>query len=143
MSPPTHQVISRFSVRSYETDSYRHLNNGVYLSWLEHGRLEYLQSLGFSYDGLFARDQGIVVARTEVDFRAPLQMNDTVELTSCIEGFGRTSCRFRQVMRLAPEHPQAGRVACEGLTIMVFAGPDGPVPVPDDVRRAVETGTPA
>lgn len=143
MADAVHQVVSRFAVRSYETDSYRHLNNGVYVNWLEHGRQEYFQSLGFSYDSLADREQWVVVARAEVDFKAALHDGDEVELTSHIEHFGRTSCRFRQVMRLASGHPREGQVACEGMTVMVFTGTDGSIPVPEDVRRAAETGQPA
>lgn len=143
MEPTPHVVVSPFRVRSYEADSYSHLNNGVYASWCEQGRLDHLQSLGFSYDGFAAREQWMVVARTELDFRTPLHVGDAVELTTRVERLGRTSCRFRQVMRRAPGTEGAGEVACEALTVMVFTGPSGPIPVPEDFRRAIEGATPA
>ena len=34
-------------VRSYELDVYNHVNNAVYLNWLEHGRSKLLQDKGF------------------------------------------------------------------------------------------------
>ena len=80
-----HRHTFRFAARSYEMDSYRHLNNGVYLGWFEQARLEYLQSLGFSYDGFADREQWIVVARTEVDFRVPLHLGDAL-LAPGVEG---------------------------------------------------------
>ena len=148
-----HEHISRFTPRSYELDSYRHLNNGVYLGWFEQGRLEYLQSLGFSYDGFADRRQWIVVARTEVDFRRALHLGDTVALETRIEGFGRSSVRFRQSMLAtsatsatspAAATPTAATaagpaaLAAEALTVMVFSGTDGhSIPVPDDFRAAV------
>ena len=61
-----HLVRSAFRVRSYEADSYAHLNNGVYLSWLEQGRLDWLLSLGFSYDGFAERDAGVLKAVIDV-----------------------------------------------------------------------------
>jgi len=130
-----HQVTTPFAVRSYEIDSYGHLNNGVYIAWLEEGRHDYLVSLGFSYDGFAERHQWIVVARTEVDFKAPLHMGESVELVSRIDHLGRTSCRFVQVMHRAGKPED---VVCRGTTIMVFSGDEGPVPIPDDVRAAVE-----
>ena len=36
-------------VRSYELDVYNHVNNAVYLNWLEHGRSKLLQDKGFDY----------------------------------------------------------------------------------------------
>jgi len=127
-----HVHTSRFAARSYELDSYRHLNNGVYLGWFEQARLEYLQSLGFSYDGFADRRQWLVVARTEVDFRVPLHLGDAVAIETVVEALGRSSVRFRQRLRRDAD------VAAEALSIMVFSGPDGrSTPVPDDFRAAV------
>ena len=132
---------ARFSVRSYELDSYRHLNNGVYVSWLEQGRLLYLQSLGFSYDGFADRREWIVVARTEVDFRLALVLGDEVELETWVCGLGRSSLRFRHAMRRL-DAGRPGALACEALTVMVFSGEGGrSIPIPGDFRAAVgETG---
>ena len=141
-----HVHTSHFAARSYELDSYRHLNNGVYLGWFEQARLEYLQSLGFSYDGFADRRQWLVVARTEVDFRVPLHLGDAVAIETVVEGLGRSSVRFRQ--RLRRENGAGGAaadsagatpaLAAEALSIMVFSGPDGrSTPVPDDFRAAV------
>jgi len=146
-----HIVLSAFRVRSYETDPYAHLNNGVYLSWFEQGRLDWLQSLGFSYAAFAERRQWLVVARTEVDFRAPLRIDDRVALTTRVEEVGRSSLRFRQVMRRLPptsrpgsdlpdilDAEPEGEVAAEALTVMVFTADGRAVPVPLDVRNAVE-----
>jgi YbgC/YbaW family acyl-CoA thioester hydrolase len=133
-----HVHVSRFEARSYELDSYRHLNNGVYLAWLEHARLQFLQSLGFSYDGFADRQQWIVVARAEVDFRAPLHAGDTIELSTEVVSTGRSSVRFRQVMRRMSNGAPEAAPACEALTVMVFSGPTGrSVPIPDDFRAAL------
>lgn len=146
-----HEHLSRFSPRSYELDSYRHLNNGVYLGWFEQGRLEYLQSLGFSYDGFADRSQWMVVARTEVDFRKAVHLGDTLTLETRVESIGRSSVRFRQQLRTtaapptstastaSPASPAAlAPLAAEALTVMVFSGADGrSIPVPDDFRSAV------
>ena len=141
-----HVHTSRFAARSYEMDSYRHLNNGVYLGWFEQARLEYLQSLGFSYDGFADRRQWIVVARTEVDFRVPLHLGDAVAIQTVVEARGRSSVRFRQRMRRDAGGGDGARPAdapaAEAFTVMVFSGPEGrSVPVPDDFRLAV--GAPA
>lgn len=133
----SHVHKSRFRTRSYELDSYRHQNNGVYLSWLEQARLEWLQSLGFSYDGFADRQQWIVVARTEVDFRAPLHLGDEVELSTEVVALGRSSVRFRQRMHRLRDGAPEPDAACESLTVMVFSGADGrSIPVPEDFRAA-------
>ncbi len=136
-----YRVTSSFTVRSYETDSYAHLNNGVYVNWFEHGRLDYLRALGFSYDGFAARSEWFVVARTEIDFRRALDEGDASVMTTWIEGFGRTSVRFRQRLELQSEG--GGIVSAEAATVMAFRANDGATPVPDDFRSAVEAASDA
>ena len=133
-----HVHVSRFEARSYEIDSYRHLNNGVYLAWFEHARLQFLQSLGFSYDLFADRKQWIVVARTEVDFREALHSGNVIDLSTEVITLGRSSVRFRQAMRRlrdgAPQEPSV----CEALTVMVFTGESGrSIPIPEDFRGAL------
>lgn len=147
-------ILSCFAVRSYEVDSYSHLNNGVYLGWFEQGRLDWLLSHGFSYDGFAARREWMVVARTEVDFRAPLVATDRARMTTEVAALGRSSVRFRQrlqrweggPLRLEPhrlasgEKPPEGRLCAEALTIMVFSGEMGrSIPIPADFRAAAES----
>ena len=134
-----HVHVSRFEARSYEIDSYRHLNNGVYLAWFEHARLQYLQSLGFSYDLFADRKQWIVVARTEVDFRQPLHAGDVVELSTEVMALGRSSVRFRQQMRRLQDGRPVEPPACEAQTVMVFSADGRSIPIPDDFRAAVGT----
>ncbi len=133
-SSMSHAVTSAFSVRSYEVDSYAHLNNGVYLSWFEQGRLDYLQSLGFSYDGLKERGAGIVVRRVEVDFLSPLHTGDTTQMTTRIKKMGGTSVHFVQTLVTQDENPTP---VAKATTVMVFANDQGACPIPDDFRQAV------
>lgn len=129
-------VPSRFRVRSYEVDSYSHLNNGVFVSWFEQGRLDYLESLGFSYDGFARRKEWFVVARTEVDFRRPLVAGDEVRMSTEVVRWGRSSVRFRQVMTAVDRGDDEGPAA-EATTVMVFHGEDGrSVSIPEDFRAA-------
>ncbi len=136
------EVQSSFTVRSYELDSYAHLNNGVYLSWYEQGRLDYLRALGFSYDGFADRSEWFVVGRTEVVFKRALHEAETVDLLSSVESLGRSSVKFRQVMRLVEASPAehgAGPLVSQSNTVMVFSDQSQSIPIPGDFRTAVES----
>ena len=63
--------VCEIAVRSYECDGYGHVNNAVYLNYLEVARHEYLRALGISLDDLRATGIGLLVARVSIDSRSP------------------------------------------------------------------------
>ncbi|MDR0718101.1 MAG: acyl-CoA thioesterase [Treponema sp.] len=56
-------------VRSYECDSYGHVNNANYLNYLEYARYEFLKGIGFDYPGALKAGYGVYVARIEIDYK--------------------------------------------------------------------------
>jgi acyl-CoA thioester hydrolase len=52
-------------------DAYGHVNNVVYLTYLEEARVDMLFSLGSELGGK-SLSEGVVVARHEIDYRRPL-----------------------------------------------------------------------
>ena len=54
-------------VRSYELDAYNHVNNAVYLNYLEYARMEYLRRIGFDY--VFLIDEGYMLYVTHIDIQ--------------------------------------------------------------------------
>jgi acyl-CoA thioester hydrolase len=63
-------------VRSYEIDGYGHVNNAVYLNYLEYARGEYLKDIGFDYPGCLKAGFGLWIARIEIDFKSPALLHD-------------------------------------------------------------------
>jgi acyl-CoA thioester hydrolase len=68
------------SVRSYEIDAYGHVNNAVYLNYLEWARGEYLRAIGFDYQGAIDAGYGLWVVRVEIDYRVPARLHDVLEI---------------------------------------------------------------
>jgi acyl-CoA thioester hydrolase len=68
------------SVRSYECDSYGHVNNAVYLNYLEVARHAYLNDNGISMPELRASGHALVVARIAIDYRLPTTTDDLLEI---------------------------------------------------------------
>jgi acyl-CoA thioester hydrolase len=58
-------------VRSYECDAYGHVNNAVYLHYLEYGRIEFLHAIGFDYDRLKASGYGLFVREINIRYVTP------------------------------------------------------------------------
>ena len=127
--------MTEVEARSYELDPYGHLNNAVYVNWLEHGRLCFLRDRGESYTSV-PRKFGVhvVVVRQEVDYRAQVQLGDRLAVTSRIERFGSSSFRFDQRIAFAD-----GREAVAAKVTMVCVGPDEqPIPMPAALRKALD-----
>ena len=69
-------------VRSYECDSYGHVNNANYLNYLEYARCEMLKEVGFDYPAMVKHGYGIYVARIEIDYKKPAFADDELEIRS-------------------------------------------------------------
>jgi acyl-CoA thioester hydrolase len=68
-----------------------------YLKFFERARTEWLRAMGVGQHAL-ASDEGIIfiVKSTTVDYLAPAQLDDVLELTVSIEKIGRASVSFMQ-----------------------------------------------
>ena len=71
-----------FKVRTYECDSYGHVNNANYLNYLEYARWEFLKDVGFDYAAMKEAGYGIYVARVEIDYKKPALADDELLIKS-------------------------------------------------------------
>ncbi|MDR2768503.1 MAG: acyl-CoA thioesterase [Treponema sp.] len=69
-------------VRTYECDSYGHVNNANYLNYLEYARYEFLRSIGFDYPRVIETGYGVYVARVEIDYKKPALADDVLVIHS-------------------------------------------------------------
>ena len=70
------------TVRSYECDSYGHVNNAVYLNYLEFARHAYLRDNSISLDELRSSGLALLVARVAIDFRLPSRTDDELSIVT-------------------------------------------------------------
>jgi len=70
------------TVRSYECDSYGHVNNAVYLNYLEYARHAYLRDNGISVDEMRSAGYGLWVARLAIDYRRPAGLDDPLTIVT-------------------------------------------------------------
>lgn len=115
------------SVRYRDLDPLGHVNNAVYLSYLELARVQWTARLGF-------RDPArptYLVARVEVDFRRSILFGQAVEVEVSAGRVGTKS--FTLAYRVLAD----GELAAEATTVQVWIDRDSglSVPVPDEVRR--------
>ncbi len=120
-------------VRFYELDAYNHVNNGVYLFYLDHARDEYFEQALAPYAEMRGEAVRYVVARTEVDFLAPAMAGDVLEIAGEVSRFGRTSLTFEHSI----VRPRDGVEIVRARAVLVWTDRQGrPAPLPAPVREA-------
>jgi acyl-CoA thioester hydrolase len=101
--------VYRDTVRFSDLDGMGHVNNAVFLTYMESARLAFLSSLGAGENP----QQSLILARVEVDFRSPIAFGEDVEVGV------RTSRVGKKSFELEHEVRADGRVAAEGKTVLV------------------------
>ncbi len=66
----------RLTVQSWQCDANGHVNNAVYLNFLESARVELFRAVGASYREMRERGFSFVVARLCIDYRGEARMED-------------------------------------------------------------------
>ena len=80
-------------VRWADMDGYNHVNNAIYLNYLEEARDQVMASL-FGDEGY-----DFVLAHVDIDFRSEVTQNDgEVVVRSRVSGYGRSSVRTREIV---------------------------------------------
>ncbi|MCL2833299.1 MAG: acyl-CoA thioesterase [Treponema sp.] len=87
---------SSLKVRTYECDSYGHVNNANYLHYLEYGRMESLKEMNFDYPAMIEAGYGVYVTRVEIDYKKPAFFDDLLEIRSKSIKKGAVSGVFAQ-----------------------------------------------
>lgn len=90
---------SELVVRSYECDSYGHVNNAVYLNYLEYGRMEFLHQIKFDYKGLVASGWYLYVTHIDIHYKSSAYLDDKLFIDVTTTKFGAVSGTFHQVVR--------------------------------------------
>jgi acyl-CoA thioester hydrolase len=104
--------VHRETARFRDLDPMGHVNNAVYLTWIENARIEFLRSLA-AFDKPDTGGMTMILARVEVDFRAPLAFGDEVEVGVRVSRFGNKSFDLEYELR------SAGRVVAGAKTVLV------------------------
>jgi acyl-CoA thioester hydrolase len=86
-------------VRFRDTDAMGHVNNAVYMSYLEVARTVYWTEV-FGLDSYANVD--FILARTEIDFVAPVFVEDEIEVLIRVNEIGNRSFRFAYEIRRQP-----------------------------------------
>ena len=114
------------TVRFRDVDAMGHVNNAVFLTYIEEARIAYLLRFG-------AEVTQMILARAEIDFRAQARYGDELEVQLSIASIGRSSFTYEyQIVRLP-----AGDLIASARSVQVWFDYDRerPVPLSDEMKR--------
>jgi acyl-CoA thioester hydrolase len=126
-SPPLLPLVTEVTLRYSDLDPLGHLNNAVYSTLFEAGRVHAADTV---LGPLLPAGSGFVLARIEIDFRAEGSFPGTARVETTIDRVGRSSLDFGQRILLADGVLATARSIC----VLIDLGTRRPTPFPDTVR---------
>lgn len=129
---------TRLTVRSYEVDGFRHVNNATMIHYLEAARGDLLRALGLWYECFHRWKAYPVVVRLEMTYCAPAYADDLLEIEVTLREWKRTQF----VMSYCVRRAENGEVLARAQTHHAFVNPEGkPIRVPEPFRIAFENAS--
>jgi len=127
-------VVSPLRPRFLDTDAMGHINNAVYVTYLEVARQEYWRA--FRGGDPNYRVVPFILARVEVDFRSEALMHEILELCIGCAWVGGKSFAFEYEIR--EQSSQRLVVAAKSVQVFYDYAKKQSMQVPDDMRRNLE-----
>jgi acyl-CoA thioester hydrolase len=131
-SAPVFRTHCPIEVRFRDCDAMDHVNNAVYLTYLEQARFAYWKAAEI---GRLAGEVSYIIARVEIDFLAPATTGQVLDVAIGVTGFGRTSFSMAYEIR-----DTSGGVIAKAKSVQVAydyaAGKS--VRLPDAIRQRIE-----
>jgi acyl-CoA thioester hydrolase len=117
-------------VRWRDLDAFSHVNNAVFVTYLEVARAELWKD---RFGGTEAGDIPFVIARVEMDYRRPIGLYEQVEVGLRVCEVAGAS--FELEYRIEAD----GALAAQARTVQVCIRPESgrPVRVPDQLRQGL------
>lgn len=124
---------TRIRARSYELDGFRHVNNAVFVQYLEAARGDCVRSVGLGYADFHRWGVQPVVRRVEVRYLKPVAADEEIEIALRFVAWRRTGFSLEYTLiRL-----EDGVKVAEAMTEHAFIDWEGrPVRVPTEFAAA-------
>jgi acyl-CoA thioester hydrolase len=129
------------NVRFADLDPNQHVNNAVYATYFETGRVTLVKEPRF---GLIPPGLRWILVRLDIHFRAELRWPGTIEMGLGVAKFGRTSVTFDQVV-FSQDKCMA---SAQSVTVLIDENTRKPTPLTQEIitnfqpwlRRGVQGG---
>ena len=119
------------NVRFADLDPNHHVNNAVYATYFETGRVTLMKDRSY---GLMPSGLAWIMVRLDIHFRAELKWPGAIEMGLGVSKFGRTSVTFDQVVF------SEGRcvASSQSVSVLIDEISRKPVPLTDEIKKNFE-----
>ena len=119
------------NVRFADLDPNQHVNNAVYATYFETGRVTLMKDRSY---GLMPEGLAWIMVRLDIHFRAELHWPGTIEMGLGVSKLGRTSVTFDQVVF------SNGRcvASAQSVTVLIDEATRKPTPLTAEVVRNIQ-----
>ncbi len=135
--PFTHQTI--FQVRHYECDAYGHLNNAVYLRFMQEAAFNASAALGYGEERYAQLGRLWLARMTDIEYLKPVRYGDRVIVTTWVEDVRRV----RSIRAYDFHLESTGDLLARGWTDWVYidVATGRPCTVPADIAAIYQPGS--
>ncbi|RLL46868.1 acyl-CoA thioesterase [Oceanobacillus piezotolerans] len=106
---------TEITVQPDDIDSLNHMNNIVYIQYLEKARFEWYDQIGLSLETLMSKGQALVLRNLEVSYINEARLGDTLKIKTSPFKRGKTSYTLKQII-----YNQKNEILTEAETVTVM-----------------------
>lgn len=129
--PSAYKQWSTINLRYGDTDRQGHINNAVYCTLYESGRVDFLFNNGASVAG---PDTAFVIAKIALDYLKEMHFPGDVKVGSKILSIGRSSFRVGQAIFYKDQCCSTA----ESVIVVIDPNSNKSIPIPDPLRKVLE-----
>ena len=130
------EVSTDVQIRFRDTDMLGHVNNVVYVTWMELGRMAYTDKFLPNIDW---SKEGFILANVNIDFIDPVLLNDKVKVYKRVSRIGSKSIEFECL--ITRNDGSGEKPAAKGTNVVVAFDYKNnvSVPVPERWKKAISS----
>lgn len=111
-----HKICFELEVYSFHIDFIGHVNNTIYIQWMEIGRTKLLETVGMPTHKIFEQGFAPVLVQTTITYKSPLYLGDRVRVEMWISELRNASATM-QFRFYNPQEVLAAEGSQKGLFV--------------------------
>ncbi|MDR3188670.1 MAG: acyl-CoA thioesterase [Prevotellaceae bacterium] len=105
-------IVTPIQIRFSDVDCFKHVNNAVYWSYFDVGRMDYLHRL--LADDFELHDETVILVHVEADYKVQTRLKDSIAVRTRITGVGERSIKMQQEVI----NTQTGNVHASSVSVL-------------------------